>query len=496
MMRLAFKVLFYILVFTAGFVQAQEREQCIEAREVSAYIRFLAADELQGRKTGDQSNWVAARYIAEQFRFFGVTSPSELEEEYYQVIPFANVTPPENGKLSVGDHVIAVEDNLLIRRAQPGMTEGELIYLPHAVPSQITNAVEGKFVLTNLGSEETTEPQASFTLTREKCKALQAKGALGIIEIYRGRHSWNLIKRYLGSGGLTILEEDEGVSDFTILTINDKMEEVIKTLKAGQRQSIKLDTDGTLIERRPSPNVIGMIEGTDPNLKDEFVVLSAHFDHVGTSVSSERPGTQIDSVFNGARDNAFGVAALLSAAEALTLAPPRRSVLLLACTAEEIGLLGSRYFVEHPVVPLDQIVFNLNTDGAGHSDSTIVAVMGLNRVGAASEIRQACTAFGLEPFADPAPEQNLFDRSDNVNFAAVGIPAPTFSPGFREFDKEIMRHYHQPSDEVDTLDFQYALSFCRAFALCARLIADKNERPRWSSGDKYEKAYKQLYFEK
>jgi Zn-dependent M28 family amino/carboxypeptidase len=228
-------------------------------------------------------------------------------------------------------------------------------------------------------------------------------------------------------------------------------------------------------------------------LNKEFVVLSAHFDHVGTLQSSDRPATQTDSIFNGARDNAFGVTALLSAAKVLAKHPPKRSVLVVALTAEEIGLIGSKYFVEHPPVPLEKMIFNLNTDGAGQSDSTIVAVMGLNRVGAADEITLACKAFGLEPFADPAPEQNLFDRSDNVSFAAVGIPAPTFSPGFRQFDNSILKHYHQPSDEVETLDFDYVLKFCKAFALASRKVADKSQRPRWADGDKYQPAFIELY---
>lgn len=489
-------VLFLLVACSNVHLFAQAVEQQIEAREVEGYIRFLASDELQGRKTGDQSNWVAARYIAEQFRFLGVKSPEGIDGEYFQVIPFANVTPPKEGVLTVGDQSLDLADKLLVRRAEGGVISGILMYLPHAMPGEVTSAVKDKIVLTHLGSEEVTEPQAAFALTRQKVKKLKEMGALGIIEIYQGRHSWNLIKRYLGTGGLTIQEDDDHENNFLVLTVDDKLEDIIRDLKVGKSTPCMLKTDGITIESKASANVLGIIEGSDPMLKTEYIALSAHYDHVGISRSSERPKTNIDSIFNGARDNAFGVAALLSAAKTLAMAPPRRSVLLIACTAEEIGLLGSKYFVEHPIIPLNQIVFNLNTDGAGHSDSTIVSVMGLDRVGASTEIKAACAAFDLETFADPAPEQNLFDRSDNVSFAAVGIPAPTFSPGFREFDKEIMRHYHQPSDEVGSLDFDYVLSFCRAYALAARLIADKEERPKWSSGDKYEKAYQHLYQQK
>jgi hypothetical protein len=486
-------VIFLLVVCVSIRLWTQEVEQQIEPRDVSTYIRFLASDELQGRKTGEQSNWVAARYIAEQFRYLGVKIPEGTDTEYFQVIPFANVSPPSEALLTVGGKSLDLADRLMVRKAKEGMIKADLFYLPHAMPEEVTMAVKDKIVLTYIGSDDVTEPQAAFALTRIKNKKLKEMGALGIIEIYQGRHPWNLIKRYLGSGGLTIQEEDEFDSDFLVLTIDDKLEDVVRDIKSGKSVQCVLNTDGITVESKASPNVLGIIEGTDPLLRDEYIALSAHYDHVGTSRSSDRPKTNTDSIFNGARDNAFGVAALLSAAKTLAIAPPKRSILLIACTAEEMGLLGSKYFVEHPIIPLDQIVFDLNTDGAGHSDSTIVSVMGLNRVGVSAEIKEACAAFDLETFADPAPEQNLFDRSDNVSFAAVGIPAPTFSPGFREFDKEIMRHYHQPSDEVSSLDFNYVLRFCRAYAFCARLIANKSEKPRWSEGDKYEEAYNHLY---
>ncbi|MBK8506255.1 MAG: M28 family peptidase [Saprospiraceae bacterium] len=489
-MKLSSYVIFLLCFLLNSSIIAQEAENSISMEEVQAHLRFLAADELRGRKTGEIGNWVAARYIAEQFRQFGAKSGNGTD--YFQVIPFADITPPKQGSLKVGEKLFDIADRLLVRFAPDGTVSGELVYLPHAMPGEVTKAVSGKWILTNIGDEGMADPQAAFALSALKKKKLQEMGALGLIEIYQGRHPWNLIKRFFGSGAMQIMEEGEDLS-FPTLVVNDALEREIKDLSEGKNVQVILETVGTSIKRKPSPNVIGMITGTDPVLSKEFVVLSAHFDHVGTSQSSDRPATQTDSIFNGARDNAFGVTALLSAAKVLANHPPKRSVLLLALTAEEIGLVGSKYFVEHPTVPLQNLIFNLNTDGAGQSDSTIVAVMGLNRVGAVEEITMACQAFGLEPFADPAPEQNLFDRSDNVSFAAVGIPAPTFSPGFRQFDNSILKHYHQPSDEVETLDFKYVLKFCRAFALTARKIADKSQRPHWIDGDKYQPAFIQLY---
>ena len=480
----------FVCLLLSTSIFAQEAENSISREEIEGHLRFLAADEMRGRKTGELENWIAARYIAEQFRKFGANPGNGTD--YFQIIPFAEVTPVSEGNLKVGERLFDISDQLLVRLAPEGTLSADVVYLPDIMDAEVTADVRGKLILTNIGDQGMTDPQAAFALSLVKKKKLQDKGAIGLIEIYQGRYPWNLIKRFFGSGGMQIME---GSNDrtFPVLVVNDAFESEINVLRDGHRVQAVLETVGTSVKPKPSANVMGIIPGTDPVLSKEFVVLSAHYDHVGTSQSSDRPSGQTDSIYNGARDNAFGVTALLSAAKTLGEQPPKRSVLLLAVTAEEIGLIGSKYFVEHPTIPLENLIFNLNTDGAGQSDSTIVAVMGLNRVGAVDEITMACNAFGLEPFADPAPEQNLFDRSDNVSFAAVGIPAPTFSPGFRQFDNAILKHYHQPSDEVDTLDFNYVLKFCKAFALTARKIADKPERPKWVDGDKYQPAFIQLY---
>jgi Zn-dependent M28 family amino/carboxypeptidase len=184
---------------------------------------------------------------------------------------------------------------------------------------------------------------------------------------------------------------------------------------------------------------------------------------------------------------------MLTAAKTLSLKPAKRSVLFIGYTAEEVGLLGSRYYSEHPLVPLNQCVFNLNSDGAGYSDKTLVSVIGLDRTNCKAEIEAGCNAFGLSVFGDPAPEQGLFDRSDNVSLAAKGIPAPDFSPGFKSFDGEIAKYYHQATDNPESIDFDYLLKFCQSFAYSARLIANKSVRPYWTAGDKYEPAAKALY---
>jgi hypothetical protein len=200
-----------------------------------------------------------------------------------------------------------------------------------------------------------------------------------------------------------------------------------------------------------------------------------------------------DSIFNGARDNAIGTTAILNAAKYFAENRPKRSLLFIAWTAEEMGLVGSKHYADSPLVPFNKVVYNLNIDNASYNDTTIVTVIGLGRTSADTNISKAAAAYGLKAMPDPAPEQNLFDRSDNVNFAMKGVPAPTFSLGIRKFDEEIMKRYHQLSDEIGNFNLSYGLKYIRAYILAAQNIANDPKQPIWKIGDKYEPVWKELY---
>jgi Zn-dependent M28 family amino/carboxypeptidase len=202
-----------------------------------------------------------------------------------------------------------------------------------------------------------------------------------------------------------------------------------------------------------------------------------------------------DSIFNGARDNAMGTVAVLAAAEALAQAPPKRSIIFLPVTGEEVGLLGSRYYADNPVIPLDKVIFNFNVDTGGYNNTKVVGIVGHGRTGTDDILDAGLKPFGLMVKANPAPEQGLFDRSDNVAFARKGVPCLTFTPGFDEFDEEIMKYYHQVADNPDTIDYEYLHKFCQAYAHSARLLADREEKPFWVKGDKYYEAGMNLYRE-
>ncbi len=235
------------------------------------------------------------------------------------------------------------------------------------------------------------------------------------------------------------------------------------------------------------PNVVGYIEGTDPTMKSEYVMISAHLDHVGVSKADG------DSIWNGARDNGIGIANMLTAAEYLSKNPPKRSVAFLACNAEEKGLLGSRWYADHPVFPLEKTVFDLNTDTGGYNDVTKVTVVGFNRTSVTPLFVKSAQAFGLTAIDDPLPEENYYDRSDNVSFAAKGVPSVSYDPGYTEMNEEITKYYHQPADEPNTLDYEYLTKYSKSFIYAVWLIGNRTEEIFWEAGDKYEEAGKALY---
>jgi len=239
-------------------------------------------------------------------------------------------------------------------------------------------------------------------------------------------------------------------------------------------------------------NILAFVRGTDPVLQNQFVILSAHYDHAGVSRYATMVNGKLDSIFNGARDNATGVAAVIAAAKYFALYPPRRSLLFICYSAEEEGEIGSRYYAEHPVIPLDHTIFNLNVDNAGYNTTHAICLFGLGRTSADSLIQKACGAYDLAVYREP-PALELFKRSDNYSLARVGIPAPCFSLGMKHWDEKVDNYYHQVSDEVETMDLDYVIKFVRAYILSAEYIANDPSQPRWTAGDEFEKNWQALF---
>ena len=267
--------------------------------------------------------------------------------------------------------------------------------------------------------------------------------------------------------------------------------QIKNVIKSTAKDTLTANSDS--IKTIAAKNVIAWVEGTDKKLKKQFVVLSAHYDHLGVAAQPKMIEGKMDSIYNGARDNAVGVAAVINAATYFSKHPPKRSIMFIAFTAEEMGMLGSKYFADHPVIPFNKIVYNLNCDNGGYNDTTIFTIVGLGRTTADNDIKKACAMYNIKPTADPDSSLHLFDRSDNVNFAKKGVPAPTFGMGVTGFDEKVRRYYHQLSDEFSSMDADYILKYIRTYILTASNIANNSRQPMWMAGDKYEAAWKNLF---
>lgn len=488
------KTILFAFLFLATYAFSQKigklPESKIPAIETETHLRFIASDELMGRKTGEQGNLVASRYITEQFRLLGL-KPAAADNSYMQPVPFKNTKPVTEGYISVGDSMLKILDDFIV-------VDGKSADM-HNTPVVFANYgwvdgkgyddykdldVKGKIVVIQLGTPDTKKPFEAIQASDKKAKLAEERGAVAIIEIFTAQIPWKNLLRFFNSESMR-LDSDKEESTLPHLWVNAAKGGLFAKDKL---KSLTIHTSEKKQSIVTSYNVAGILEGTDPKLKNEYIVLSAHFDHIGINRTNK-----VDSISNGARDNAFGVTAMLFAAKAFSQVRTKRSILFIGYTGEEIGLLGSKYYVEHPLVPMKQCIFNLNCDGAGYDDTTLLTTIGLSRTDAKTELEIAAKAFGLKIIDDSAPEQNLFDRSDNVSFAAKGIPAPNFAPGMKTFGGEIMKYYHQTSDNPESINFPYLHKYCQAYTYAARLIANRTTVPKWIAGDKYEKAWNELF---
>ncbi|MEM6879296.1 MAG: M28 family peptidase [Bacteroidota bacterium] len=482
-----------------GDEQADPPEFSLNETQLKGQMYWLASDYLAGRRTGSIGNDIAAEYIASQLQGFGYEPIND--GSYFQEVPMESIQGPTRGSLKIGQTVYEHGEELLIMRGPAmGRTKAKIVYAGYGWVDEESGHddfanidVAGKIVITRPGVPGSPGQQGIFQGMQSKAELAAERGAVAVYEFYQLPFPWSAFKGYFGGDRLSLANDDDpgspipyGFLNIDEATINS-ITTATKTLK-GETMS-----EGMRISPNNSRNIGGILRGSDPELADEYLIMTAHMDHVGVGEQGGGAYTPEDSIFNGARDNGIGTIALLSAARCFAEQPPRRSIIILAVTGEELGLLGSQYYAENPLVPLEQTVYNFNVDGAGYNDVNAISTFGGGRTGVEAEVQAAADLFDFTIYNNPAPEQGLYDRSDNVSFAQKGVPAITFTEGFADFDDEIMQYYHQVSDNPSTIDYEYLRKFCVAFTYAARLIADRDERPFWIEGDKYEEAGLELY---
>lgn len=502
MKKLSILILLFLGLLSTATAQEIDRslpEFSIDELEVAGQMHFLASDFLQGRRTGSNGNVIAANYIAAQLRAAGYAPING--DSYFQTVPLVQSSAPAEGKLIAGDFSFTQGKDLLIMKGPAGMAETELVFANYGWVDAETGHndyadinVKGKIVITRPGIPGDPGQAGIFKGVREKAALAAEQGAVAVFELYLLPFPWQNFKGYFGGERIGLDDGADAPIPYGFVKAGDDFLPAVKAKKKGLKGNMSSGgMQKTMIE---SMNVGGVLEGSDPELKNEYMLMTAHFDHVGVGKQGGGPFTPEDSIFNGARDNAFGTISLLQAAKSFGAVRPRRSIIVLAVTGEEMGLLGSKYYADNPLIPLDKTIFNFNTDGAGYDDTKSVSLIGANRTGIDPQVALAAKTFNKGVINDPAPEQGLYDRSDNVSFSAKGIPSLTFSGGTTGFSDEIMKYYHQNIDNPETIDMAYLKEYCQAFTLAARLIANRDVRPYWVEGDKYEKAGDKLYEKK
>ncbi|MEO1451835.1 MAG: M28 family peptidase, partial [Bacteroidota bacterium] len=379
----------WIWFLTACIVSVDMWAQPLPQRhEIEAHLRFLADDALEGRKVGTRGHDIAAQYIETQLRLAGVQLvPGKVT--FRQPVAFDRQSPAKSGNLTWGKINWTHGEEMIWRAGKETELEAAPVFVGYGeidssagVDDLANKSIEGKIVIAYLGTRNSRELTEIAQASREKRARFQAAGAVALLEIYKLNIPWPYIKTFLMREQVRVQEDGATSSGATPLLygwIQEEPESGWATLLEKESGQMRLQSSGNPNGAFTSDNIIGWIPGSDAEMADEYLIISAHFDHVG--IGNPAPADPTDSIYNGARDNAIGTTALLAAARYFAENPPKRSVLLMALTAEESGLLGSQYYVEHPWLPLSKAVLDFNSDGGGYNDTSAVAVMGYDRCG-------------------------------------------------------------------------------------------------------------------
>ena len=480
------------------------------------HVQVLAHDSLKGRDTGTPGHESAVRYVAKQLESAGLKPGGT--DGWFQRVDFVEVKlDAERITLDMRDGSGAWtplkvgRDLRLSPRPSTGDVEGALVFvgyglsLPQAGVDDLAGLdLKGKIVVHVNGVPKGLSAALQAHGTRSRWAAMKQAGAVGIIAIGAGG-AWNEAG---GAGGIAVALADTMLDDTRGQRLNGTANPALASrLFAGTniqwdsvvvqaRRGEKLPTAALNVSLRAtlptvrrtlsSPNVVGILPGTDPALRNEVVVYTAHTDHTGTFKGPVLTG---DSIFNGAMDNASGAATLIETAKLVAKrGGNKRTLAFVGVTAEEKGLLGSRYFAAHPSLANGTIVANLNTD----MFLPLIPLEGVFAYGyeesdLADDLDAVTKARGLEVLPDPEPEQNRFVRSDQYSFIRQGIPALAFKVGYRTGTPEektwqawVRDHYHKLTDDVtQPVDFAAAAGFNELYADLALRVANRPTKPVW-----------------
>lgn len=488
-----------------------------------AHVTFLADDSLEGRNTGSEGHRTAARYIAAEFERAGLKPAGA--NGYLQPVKFRSrrIVEETSSLALVRDGqvepVVLGDEATFSMRIEPARAvEAPMVFVGYGlhVPERPYDDLAGLdlkgkvALLLSGGPSDLPGPLlAHYQSAGERWASFKRAGAIGLVTIQNPRGMdipWerSMLARFLPSMALADRTLDETAGQQLAVTVNPaRAEKFFAGSGHTFQELLTLAIEGKRLPRFPVParvkatvsfetedveseNVAGVLPGTDPRLAAEHVVLSAHLDHIGAG----RP-INGDGIYNGAMDNASGVAALLDVAATAKEQGKRfkRSVIFLAVTAEEKGLLGSRYYAAHPTVPPASIVANINMDMfLPIIPFRGVIAQGLEESDMAADLRAVAAPLGLQVWTDPEPERNAFIRSDQYSFIRRGVPALSLKVGYTRDSAEATlvrkwrtERYHAPSDDLQQpIDVTAAAEFDTLLLALTEAVANRAERPRWN----------------
>lgn len=479
------------------------------------HVRILGDDNMEGRLAGTPGYDRAAAYVANRFQAIGLKpagtdgflQPVGLTE---QTVSFAK------SSLTLGDTPLKLGDQILpAARVQQyqGAFDAPLVFIGYGLPLADQGHddfagldLKGKIVVTLAGGPKTISAGLrSHARNTDFWTALQNAGAIGVISIANPNFMdipWDRVRLQGETPGMRLSDAQLNDAKQPFFTASFKPEEaellfarsdyrfadLVKLANVSAElprfalnQNLKGKISST--DRQfSSPNVVGKLQGKDPRLSAEYVVITGHLDHLGVGQAIKG-----DTVYNGVMDNSTGIASIIETAGRLAKSPPKRSILFVAVTAEERGLLGSRYFAARPTVPADAIIANLNVDmylplwplkhltALGAEEST------LGRISAG-----VAKSLGVKQVPDSQPERNLFVRSDQYSFVRQGVPAlalkfAAVKPEEKAIEKAwLTDRYHAPQDDLSQpINPEYALQFNRFLEKLSRTVANAEQRPAW-----------------
>jgi Zn-dependent M28 family amino/carboxypeptidase len=538
---------FFLLLLGTTVAAAGDRPGTpdIRAGSIGAHVDFLAHDLLEGRAPGHRGGDLAAEYIATQFRLAGLKPGNG--DSYFQQVPMVGITvdPAVRLRLAVGgkeeadltyreDFVAAagVEQERIV------LSDLDLVFVGYGITAPEVPwddykgvDVKGKVLLMLVNDPPSDDPgffggkaltyYGRWTYKYEEAARQGAAGAIIIHNTEMAGYPWTVVQSsWTGEQfglpaaeptGLLMqawVQQDHADQWFRRIGLDFEKALQMAAKPDFQPVDMKLQVSAELnasLRRIESPNVVAVLEGTDPGLKNEFIIITTHYDHLGVD-----PSIEGNSIYNGALDNASGTAGMLELARAMAAdaVKPRRSVLFAAVTAEEQGLLGSKFYAENPLFPLSRTVANVNIDAInvwGRTENMIA--MGAERSSIEDVTNKVARELKVELSPDPSPEKGSFFRSDQFSLVKVGVPAVYIRYGLhfegkpRGWGEEMVeqytaRHYHQPTDEVqDDWTYEGSVQMMEFVYRTVFYLGNQEGIPEWKPGDPFERARKASFEE-